>query len=445
LAPLAWLAQGSRTCYATNAVPAHAATQPAAAAPGSSLPAPPLTLACPPHRAGLKDDASTGDAQRGRRAAAQRVNFAEMAKGPTLPTARPMAPGTASRRPTSRPSSHRDAYSDAGSDDYCADQHPDYSRQAGAATAGAVYIKGRQDGGTYGYGPGAKDARYQALAAGHSKARVQPGSWDGGYSQRRAPSSPGQHISATEKALIAAGLHRRAAGDILDPVELEEGGGAARVLGGTTGQPGRAGRCAVCVIQRKGKCGTESAPKKCLRRQLAALSKHPGKGGSSGGTAGAAASPAAASPAAQSPAAPAASTAAAEALVAAAAAAAATSGASLALPLPPVQQHMSAVPAAVTAEAAAAAAASGLPALAPAPAAEQAVAAELLPASAAGTAQAGAAAQQAAAGSQPGPGAAAEAGEGGEPSCSDVGAGGIADVILAAAEAVAAQMDVDVE
>lgn len=39
-------------------------------------------------------------------------------------------------------------------------------------------------------------------------------------------------------------------------------------LGGTTGQPGRAGRCAVCVVQRKGKCGTESAPKKCLRRQL---------------------------------------------------------------------------------------------------------------------------------------------------------------------------------
>lgn len=37
-------------------------------------------------------------------------------------------------------------------------------------------------------------------------------------------------------------------------------------LGGTTGQPGRAGRCSVCVVQRKGKCGTDSAPKKCLRR-----------------------------------------------------------------------------------------------------------------------------------------------------------------------------------
>ncbi|KAF8060099.1 trx [Scenedesmus sp. PABB004] len=42
-----------------------------------------------------------------------------------------------------------------------------------------------------------------------------------------------------------------------------------RFLGGTTGQPGRAGRCAVCVVQRKGKCGTDSAPKKCLRRQIA--------------------------------------------------------------------------------------------------------------------------------------------------------------------------------
>lgn len=27
-----------------------------------------------------------------------------------------------------------------------------------------------------------------------------------------------------------------------------------------------AGRCAVCVIQRKGVCGTQTAPKKCLRR-----------------------------------------------------------------------------------------------------------------------------------------------------------------------------------
>ena len=27
-----------------------------------------------------------------------------------------------------------------------------------------------------------------------------------------------------------------------------------------------AGRCAVCVVQRKGVCGTQTAPKKCLRR-----------------------------------------------------------------------------------------------------------------------------------------------------------------------------------
>ena len=32
-----------------------------------------------------------------------------------------------------------------------------------------------------------------------------------------------------------------------------------------------AGRCAVCVEQRKGKCGTISAPKRCLRRQAIAL------------------------------------------------------------------------------------------------------------------------------------------------------------------------------
>ena len=29
---------------------------------------------------------------------------------------------------------------------------------------------------------------------------------------------------------------------------------------------GRSGRCQICVVQRKGRCGTESAPKRCLRR-----------------------------------------------------------------------------------------------------------------------------------------------------------------------------------
>ncbi|WIA40741.1 hypothetical protein OEZ86_004425 [Tetradesmus obliquus] len=52
----------------------------------------------------------------------------------------------------------------------------------------------------------------------------------------------------------------------LPPLTIAEDGSV--VLGGTTGQPGRAGRCAVCVVQRKGKCGTESAPRRCLRRQL---------------------------------------------------------------------------------------------------------------------------------------------------------------------------------
>ncbi|EFJ42307.1 hypothetical protein VOLCADRAFT_97713 [Volvox carteri f. nagariensis] len=52
----------------------------------------------------------------------------------------------------------------------------------------------------------------------------------------------------------------------------------AELLGGTTGRAGHSGRCAVCVIQRKGKCGTESAPKKCLRRQLVALQRATGNG-----------------------------------------------------------------------------------------------------------------------------------------------------------------------
>lgn len=38
-----------------------------------------------------------------------------------------------------------------------------------------------------------------------------------------------------------------------------------RFLGGTTGQKGRHGRCAVCLVQRKGRCGTQSAPNSCLR------------------------------------------------------------------------------------------------------------------------------------------------------------------------------------
>lgn len=59
-----------------------------------------------------------------------------------------------------------------------------------------------------------------------------------------------------------------------DMMEVDECELPAALLGGTTGQPGRAGRCAVCVIQRKGKCGTESAPKKCLRRQFLQLRKH---------------------------------------------------------------------------------------------------------------------------------------------------------------------------
>jgi hypothetical protein len=40
-----------------------------------------------------------------------------------------------------------------------------------------------------------------------------------------------------------------------------------RYLGGTTGHASRSGRCAVCLVQRKGRCGTKSAPLTCLRVQ----------------------------------------------------------------------------------------------------------------------------------------------------------------------------------
>ncbi|GBF88800.1 hypothetical protein Rsub_01701 [Raphidocelis subcapitata] len=48
-------------------------------------------------------------------------------------------------------------------------------------------------------------------------------------------------------------------------------GSAASGGGSGGGGGGRPGRCAVCVVQRKGKCGTDSAPKKCMRRQQALL------------------------------------------------------------------------------------------------------------------------------------------------------------------------------
>lgn len=51
----------------------------------------------------------------------------------------------------------------------------------------------------------------------------------------------------------------------------------AALFGGTAGHGGRVGRCAVCVVQRKGKCGTDSAPRKCLRRQM--LAQMHGEGG----------------------------------------------------------------------------------------------------------------------------------------------------------------------
>ena len=46
------------------------------------------------------------------------------------------------------------------------------------------------------------------------------------------------------------------------------GGNAATNRGGGRGRTreGAGGRCAVCVVQKKGRCGTETAPARCLRR-----------------------------------------------------------------------------------------------------------------------------------------------------------------------------------
>jgi hypothetical protein len=72
-------------------------------------------------------------------------------------------------------------------------------------------------------------------------------------------------------------LLRAAGGGSADLEELLESAAArtaaatmpGALLGGSSGHANRPGRCAVCIVQRKGKCGTESAPKKCMRRQQA--------------------------------------------------------------------------------------------------------------------------------------------------------------------------------
>ncbi len=83
-----------------------------------------------------------------------------------------------------------------------------------------------------------------------------------------APAAPLAAGSMRASDAATASEHGVVADGIMHVRGLEE-----MWLGGTTGQPGRSGRCAVCVIQRKGKCGTESAPKKCLRRQMLSIAK----------------------------------------------------------------------------------------------------------------------------------------------------------------------------
>jgi hypothetical protein len=88
----------------------------------------------------------------------------------------------------------------------------------------------------------------------------------------------GEGGEASDDAEAQLGALLRAAGS--EPVDLEallERAAAltsaatlpGALLGGSTGHANRPGRCAVCIVQRKGKCGTESAPKKCMRRQQA--------------------------------------------------------------------------------------------------------------------------------------------------------------------------------
>ena len=78
--------------------------------------------------------------------------------------------------------------------------------------------------------------------------------------------------TATE---LAALLRAAAANDasihdlLVDAAAVGTGAGGTAQFGGTAGHGGRPGRCAVCVVQRKGRCGTDSAPRRCLRRQAA--------------------------------------------------------------------------------------------------------------------------------------------------------------------------------
>ena len=157
-----------------------------------------------------------------------KVNYAKMARGVPLPAARPVQVGGSCRK-------------QGGG-------HGGSSRSAAAAWGG-------QGGSVSGAGGG----------------RVST-SGTGAASGGNGPHNATERIYAQAMSMNHADADGAAgAAESLGDEALMEGvigPDGSLWLGGTTGQPGRAGRCAVCVIQRKGKCGTESAPKKCLRRTL---------------------------------------------------------------------------------------------------------------------------------------------------------------------------------
>ncbi|GAB4823708.1 hypothetical protein N2152v2_010754 [Parachlorella kessleri] len=96
-------------------------------------------------------------------------------------------------------------------------------------------------------------------------------------------SRPGATPTKRQSAGAGAGRAAKGAQQQQQPAQVKEEGGTAadaydqellQYLGGTVGSSKwRPGRCSVCVVQRKGKCGTESAPKRCLRRQ--AIARNP--------------------------------------------------------------------------------------------------------------------------------------------------------------------------
>ncbi|KAI8466128.1 MAG: hypothetical protein J3K34DRAFT_485474 [Monoraphidium minutum] len=110
--------------------------------------------------------------------------------------------------------------------------------------------------------------RLQALAAANGEVAAAAGAAAGGGGGLLAALQPAALLGAAGAGAFGALL----GGELLlatPPLPCAAAAGGGGVLGGTTGHIGRPGRCAVCVIQRKGKCGTDSAPKKCMRRQAA--------------------------------------------------------------------------------------------------------------------------------------------------------------------------------